>query len=125
MFSNRLKTARQLRNLTLEQLADKYNNLHDGGLNKGTLSKYENNRQEPMITVVSNLAEVLDVSLDYLLGKSDNISNQNNVETQIPALSPELAVLCRRIEEMPDDQRQKLIRALENSVDVYLDIIKD
>ena len=33
---------------------------------KGTLSKYENGKQEPMITVVINLAEILDVSIDFL-----------------------------------------------------------
>lgn len=81
MFSSRLKSARQYRNMTLEQLADKYNFIHMRGLNKGTLSKYENNKQEPMITVVSNLAEVLDVSVDFLLGKTDDISS--NIEQKL------------------------------------------
>ena len=58
--------------MTLEELAMKYNRRFDGGLSKGTLSKYENNKQEPLVSVVTNLTELLDVSSDYLLGRSDN-----------------------------------------------------
>ena len=59
-----------MKNLTLENLAEKYNERFDAGLSKGTLSKYENGKQEPMITVVNNLATILGVSTDYLLGNS-------------------------------------------------------
>ena len=66
MFSENLKIARKRKDYTLEQLANEYNKRFGGGLSKGTLSKYENNKQEPMITVVINLAELLDVSVDFL-----------------------------------------------------------
>jgi transcriptional regulator with XRE-family HTH domain len=74
MFPERLKLARKNKGLTLEELAAQYNhrfNGADSGLNKGTLSKYENNRQTPLVDTVSRLAEVLNVSTDYLLGKTD------------------------------------------------------
>ena len=70
-FGDNLKECRKAKNLTLEELAYKYNKRYDGGMSKGTLSKYENNKQEPLISVVSNLAEILDVSADYLLGRTD------------------------------------------------------
>ena len=66
MFSENLKIARKRKDYTLEQLANEYNKRFGGGLSKGTLSKYENGKQEPMITVVINLAEILDVSIDFL-----------------------------------------------------------
>ena len=47
MFGNRLKTIRKQKKYTLERLADEYNERFGGGLNKGTLSKYENNKQQP------------------------------------------------------------------------------
>lgn len=65
-----MKEIRKSRNLTLDGLARLYNSRFDAGLNKGTLSKYENGKQEPMISVVQNLAILLDVPVDNLLGKS-------------------------------------------------------
>ena len=73
MFGERLRKARKSKDLTLEQLANMYNLKYHGGLSKGTLSKYENNNQEPMITTVANLANILDVSVDYLI--DDDVNN--------------------------------------------------
>lgn len=71
MFAKRLRESRRACGLTLEELANLYNTKFGGGLNKGTLSKYENGKQEPLSGVTSNLAEILEVSTDYLLGKSE------------------------------------------------------
>jgi len=71
-FGDKLKECRRAKNMTLEELAMKYNRRFDGGLSKGTLSKYENNKQEPLVSVVNNLTEILDISSDYLLGRTDN-----------------------------------------------------
>ncbi len=90
MFSERLKKVRKSKGLTLDTLAEIYNQKYDAGLNKGTLSKYENNKQEPMISVVSNLATILDVSVDYLLCKdSENNNNQINPLTNKKMTSKE------------------------------------
>lgn len=78
MFSERLKKVRKSKGLTLDALAELYNKKYDAGLNKGTLSKYENNKQEPMISVVSNLSSILGVSVDYLLCKDNDIDNDSN-----------------------------------------------
>ena len=71
-FGDKLKECRRAKGLTLEELAQKYNRRFEGGMSKGTLSKYENNKQEPLVSVVGNLTEILDVSTDYLLGRTDN-----------------------------------------------------
>ena len=72
MFGKRLRKVRLSQGLTLEELASKYNAMFDGGLNKGTLSKYENEKQEPMMSTVLNLSVILNVSSDYLLGSTDS-----------------------------------------------------
>ncbi len=64
--------ARKKRGFTLERLADVYNRRFGGGLSKGTLSKYENNKQEPMISTVGNLSAILGVSVDYLLNGEES-----------------------------------------------------
>ena len=63
MFGQRLKETRKAHHYTLESLAEAYNaRFAGGGLSKGTLSKYENEKQEPLSSVVGNLAELLGVA---------------------------------------------------------------
>lgn len=72
MFAQRLRALRKERGMTLDDLALQYNERFSDegkGLNKGTLSKYENGKQKPFIETVHGLAEVFGVSLDYLVGK--------------------------------------------------------
>ncbi len=80
-FGDKLKECRRAKNMTLDELAQKYNRRFEGGLSKGTLSKYENNKQEPLVSVVTNLTEILDISSDYLLGRSDNPNLEENLAT--------------------------------------------
>ncbi|MDD6710071.1 MAG: helix-turn-helix transcriptional regulator [Ruminococcus sp.] len=76
MFSINLKIARKRNGYTLEQLANEYNRRFGGGMSKGTLSKYENGKQEPMITVVINLANLLNVSVDFLVNAIPDNTNK-------------------------------------------------
>ena len=67
MFGKRLKETRRSLGLTLEELATKYNMAFDGGLNKGTLSKYENGSRIPTTENLMILANFYNVSIDYIL----------------------------------------------------------
>ncbi len=72
IFGKKLKQAREAKKMTMDEVvAVCKRQFPECGLNKGTLSKYENGKQEPMISNVKYLAEVLDVSPDYLLGKEE------------------------------------------------------
>ena len=64
MFSINLRTLRNKKGYTLEQLANEYNKRFGGGMSKGTLSKYENGKQEPMMSTALKLAYLLGVSID-------------------------------------------------------------
>lgn len=66
MFSNKLKEIRKLKGLSMDELCDAYNKKFNGKMNKSTLSRYENNLQEPMLTVARNLAEILNVDANFL-----------------------------------------------------------
>ena len=68
MFGKQLFIARKQKGLTLEELAKIYNEQFNGNLSKGMLSKYEHEKNEPMISTVANLAAVLGVSVDFLTG---------------------------------------------------------
>lgn len=138
MFSDRLKKTRKNKGLTLDELAELYNNTYGGGLNKGTLSKYENNKQEPMISVVSNLSDILGVSVDYLLCK-----DLENKQSFIPALTEkDEKDIAKKLEstldqlensqdglmfdgEPLDEETKELLRiSLENSIRLSKQIAK-
>ena len=107
MFGRRLKEVRKERGYTLEELADIYNKKFDAGLNKGTLSKYENGKQEPMITVATNLATILNVPSDYLLGITSN--NSINIKEKVYQKQ-----LLSSFNKLNDDNKKKAITYTEN-----------
>lgn len=65
LFGSRLKQLREEKNLTQEQLGKELN------ITKHTISKYENNVREPEYYHLIKIASFLQVSIDYLLGKTD------------------------------------------------------
>ena len=82
MFGKRLKSLREANNYSMEKLTELYNSAFDGKMNKSTLSRYENGLQEPMYTVVVNLAKLFNVSVDYLTcaeNKPDNVELEEDV----------------------------------------------
>lgn len=70
MIGNRIKELRKSHNLTLEELADILNKKYPDTINfnKGKISKWENNREEPRLSSVKILADYFDVPLDYFNG---------------------------------------------------------
>ena len=85
MFATRLKEARKNAGMSQEELAALYNEKFNGGLNKGTLSKYENGLQSPSAkNRVPRLAEILGVTTDYLLGSSDIQTTNRAIVSELP-----------------------------------------
>lgn len=80
MFGKKLKELREGRELSMDKLIELYNGKYDAKMNKSTLSRYENGLQDPIYTVVVNLANFFDVSVDYILGRSSTPSNIYPVE---------------------------------------------
>ena len=65
LFCERLKNTRIEKGLTQPQLAEKI------GVSNGMISFWENGIHEPTVSNIIKLANVLEVSSDYLLGLSD------------------------------------------------------
>ncbi|HZK57706.1 MAG TPA: helix-turn-helix transcriptional regulator [Clostridia bacterium] len=61
----RIKQLRQEKGLKQDELAKEF------GIAQQTISNYEKGIREPDITTLKNMADFFDVSLDYLLGKTD------------------------------------------------------
>ncbi len=66
VFAERLKTLRKQNNLTLQQLGESI------GTTKATVGNLENCNKQPSLALIVALADYFDVSLDYLVGRSDN-----------------------------------------------------
>ena len=72
MFGRRLKELRTQKGFSMDKLIELYNSKYDAKMNKSTLSRYENGLQEPIYTVVVNLANFFNVTIDYLSGGQDD-----------------------------------------------------
>ena len=62
LLGNRIKNLREARGLTQKELANKIN------VTKSTISYYENGKRTPTVNNLHDLARVLNVSLDCLMG---------------------------------------------------------
>lgn len=71
-FQDRLKELRKEKDITIEQLAS------DLGSAKSTISRYENGLREPKKDFLEMLSSYFDVSIDYLLGKTNTKKQLNN-----------------------------------------------
>lgn len=74
MIGSNLRLLRKSRQLTLEELSNQLNQNYPDTLNfnKGKLSKWENNKEEPKLSSVRILADFYNVTVDDLvLGKTD------------------------------------------------------
>ena len=77
MFGRRLKELRTQKGFSMDKLIELYNSKYDAKMNKSTLSRYENGLQEPIYTVVVNLADFFNVTIDYLSGgQADDVEAQ-------------------------------------------------
>lgn len=65
---NNIKKARKAKGLTAEQLAKQL------GFVKGTISNYEQGYRQPDPITLKRMAELLDCSVDYLVGNEEGIT---------------------------------------------------
>jgi transcriptional regulator with XRE-family HTH domain len=112
MLSKRLKAARKMNNLTQEELAIKVKTT------KGTISNYENRHSTPSNEMLIDLANVLGVTTDYLLGNSDKpdgkgqnkINEQDEKEFDDFLNDPDLKLWFKEVAQSPEQQREELYR---------------
>ena len=65
VFQDRLRQERESNHLTQRDMAERI------GITQPSYIRYENGKSEPTLENLVRIAEILDVSIDYLLGKSD------------------------------------------------------
>ncbi|APM40587.1 helix-turn-helix domain-containing protein [Clostridium kluyveri] len=118
-FGDRLKELRKKSNLTQQELANKFY------LNKSSISRYENDTQLPEHNILEKIADYFNVSIDYLLGRT-NIRNTEN--TYVTPKEHE------DIEEVVEELRERLLNtenfkiegkpATKEDIETILDSVK-
>lgn len=109
MLAVRIKNARKLRGVTMEQLAKAVD------LNKSTIQRYENARiAAPKKPVVQAIASYLDVNPDWLTGDSETIEpvpGDEEISRYLTLLEarPELRSLLKTAENAKAEQVQAVV----------------
>ncbi len=79
-FGSTVAELRKLKRISQKDLASQL------GIHKNVLGRYERNEVFPSIDIARKIADILDVSLDYLTGKHD-IQIDKNTSTRILEVS--------------------------------------
>lgn len=109
-FEQRLKDLRKEKGITIEKLAI------DLGSAKSTISRYENGLRDPKKDFLEMLSDYFNVSVDYLLGNSNNrnhdVVKSNNFEEEKD--------IEKMIDELMEQQGLMLCGELLNDDDMIL-----
>ncbi len=109
LMGARIRNARQLRQMSLEQVARKM------GVNKSTVQRYESAAiQSPKLPVLKSLAEALEVDVRWLTGESSTIapvSDDEEIARYLALLEsrPELRSLLKTAEDANLEQVQAVV----------------
>ena len=107
---NRIREVRKSRGLTMKELGKMV------GCSESTISVYETGKHEPDNQMLLKLSEVLDASIDYLLGKTEEKKETN---------APRIAVMLRAMEKMTPEQQKTMIDLGKAAFAKYFDIPTD
>jgi len=101
MLPKRITEERKKRGLSQAQLADK------AGVTPGAISQIENGQRIPTIPVLSGIARVLGVSIDYLTGKSEKSELEDLLQQE------EIQIFFRGFQELDPEDQKTIIKQIE------------
>lgn len=104
MLSKRLKLIRKRRGLTQDGLANKVKTT------KGTISNYENGHSTPSNEMLRDLADALDTTTDYLLGRVEADSNIGGSTSNFEIDGdPDLQIAFKDASDFSEEARRQAI----------------
>ena len=106
IFAERLRAARELRKMSQSDLADK------SDLLPSAISHFETGRRSPSFANLKALSDALDVTTDYLIGRSDSMELSNAVAIKLlrhakKMSAEDLDTITRMAEMMAKKQPKK------------------
>jgi transcriptional regulator with XRE-family HTH domain len=110
MLGERLRTIRKGKRITQDEIAGFL------GVKRQTYSAYERGVSVPDSLTLKKLADYFEVSTDFFFQVTDE-----NPPLAQNAQEKKLLLLARRAERIPANQRERLIKSFEDTIDMYLD----
>ncbi len=110
MIAQKLKEIRKQRGITQEEAANFLE------VKRQTYGAYERGVSTPDSPTLKKLADYFGVSIEFFFrdGTEDSILVQSPEEER-------LLILARRAEKIPPKQRERIIKAFEDNIDLYLE----
>lgn len=99
LFKERLTLLRKEKKLTQTELAAHM------GVSKTIINKYEKGHASPSYEMLWKLSSYFDVSVDYLIGKSNSFNGD-------PVLNEQISEFQKIFDSMTDEQKEKAIKML-------------
>lgn len=107
MLGDRLRKQRNRLKLTQEDIARKI------GVARTTYAMYEQNSREPDYATLQKLADLFDVSVDYLLGRTNDPTPPGNSKPREEFEDPELGLWFKELLDAPEERREELRKIWE------------
>lgn len=103
MFGERLKTLRNEKKLRQEDVAKKI------GIARTTYAMYEQEKREPDNDTLQKLANFYEVSVDFLLGRTNDSSHAGKKDQIHEIDDPKLNIFFKDFASAPDEKRHQLM----------------
>lgn len=117
MFGENIRELRELKGYTQQDLANKLN------VSRSKVAMWETNKRDPGTDDLRELADIFDVTIDYLLGKSTDPKLSRKDELDI---AKEIAKINKSLENtnelmfhgeiLDEETRELLKKSLENTI---------
>lgn len=98
-FGIRLKKERENKKISQEDFAKKL------GISRSSVGNYETNRNMPTTEILDKMADILDCSIDYLLGKSDI---RNPKEIRLDTDKIQIGLSTKDYTNITDEQKKQI-----------------
>ena len=118
MIGTKIRELRKNNKLTLEELADVLNQKYPNTINfnKGKISKWENNKEEPRLSSVKIIADFFDVPLDYFNDTPDSHPEILTIYNQLEEPKQE-RVLDYAKEQLEEQNNSKIVSIFDKPQD--------
>lgn len=121
---NRIKDLRKSARFSQEELAEKF------GVERATISRWENHKHDPSISDLVQLATFFNVSIDYLVGVSSDptpptLIRADEAKEESNKYQEELLSLNAELRNLPEDQIREIVAMIKAGLAVRKEINKD
>lgn len=111
---DRIRELRTAKKLSLDELSVLINKRFDSNINKGMISKWENNKEMPTSENMFRLTEIFNCDLSYLMGFDEKLNDNNG---SVAELVDYINNNKKKLSSINKEDSQKLIKLIDAFID--------